>query len=407
MIRTKHRFGTLSLESASGVLWFLLILLLSGSPYQTLPSLRPLMDLLRYIGGSLAALSLILHGTTRLNPQTKFFLASVVMIFSTAIGHLEITSQFYWKQFCVILIAFSVAKRYGLQKIVRSFVSAMFIISVLSIVGYILLNTTSLLDSLPHAVNVNYKEYAIGVFFNYLIDIPQRNCGIFWEPGIFATYLILALSLEIIYPSSAAKHYWRYVVFFAAIVTTTSTAGYAMFLACVFLFFVRITERSEAPLLIRFFPTLAFILALFFVLNLDTIIQASPLVNYHIFEKLLSDNLVDASRILVVPHNIQLFLREPIFGAGIKTVSDNLIPNADVSSITYMMSIFGLLGLVLPIGFFRGIFFRKEIGFYAKLTLFAIIIAILSKEPHHNMPFTWCLFFAFLEQENCPTRRST
>ncbi len=400
MIQTKRSWSTISLYKVSGFLWFLLIYLLSGNPFQTLPAFHNVFDLLKYCGGFFAIVSLVIQGGFVLNTRAKYCLACVSMIVFTALVHFEFTSSFYWKQMCIVLMAFYVAKRFGLQRIVRFFVSAMFVISIIAIVGYILLQTTSLLDSLPRVININGKEYGIGIVFNYITDFPERNCGAFWEPGIFASYLILAISMEILYPVPSQKHFLRLAVFSVALLTSTSTAGYAMYLACIFLLFVRKTEQKDSSVLVRFFPTLIFILVMIAVLNLDTIILTTSLSKSPYIAKLLSYNLADSARILVISHNLDLFFAEPVFGAGIHTVAKNIIPNADVSTITYMMSIFGLPALVLPIGFARGIFFRRDMGFYSKLTVFSIFIAILSKEPHHNMPFVWILFFAFLEQQS-------
>ena len=43
------------------------------------------------------------------------------------------------------------------------------------------------------------------VVFNYIKKIPERNCGMFWEPGLFATHLAIATVFELMTKEKAKE----------------------------------------------------------------------------------------------------------------------------------------------------------------------------------------------------------
>lgn len=74
-------------------------------------------------------------------------------------------------------------------------------ITAISLVGYYLVNYTTLLSGLPRMINSNESEYTVGYIFNYITRMPERNCGVFWEPGVFASFLCTAMLYEILFSS--------------------------------------------------------------------------------------------------------------------------------------------------------------------------------------------------------------
>ena len=70
----------------------------------------------------------------------------------------------------------------------------------------------------------------------------------------------------------------------------------------------------------------------------------TPLRNNSYFAKLLSDNVKESTRYLAIWHNLTIFFDHILFGAGVNYVNQNMLYVADTSTVTYMMSVFGLLG---------------------------------------------------------------
>lgn len=53
----------------------------------------------------------------------------------------------------------------------------------------------------------------------------QRNCGMFWEPGAFAGYIVVALYLIVVGERSQSS-WWKVLILVLADITTLSTTGY-------------------------------------------------------------------------------------------------------------------------------------------------------------------------------------
>lgn len=100
------------------------------------------------------------------------------------------------------------------------------------------------------------------IFFNYIAgfniakgDRMLRNCGPFWEPGMFAIFLNIALLINI-YINKSSLFSKKNVVFIIAIITTVSTTGFiALFIIFLSKYFL-IKEKYKfflfAPVLFAF-----------------------------------------------------------------------------------------------------------------------------------------------------------
>jgi len=85
--------------------------------------------------------------------------------------------------------------------------------------------------------------------------VDLRNCGPFWEPGMFALFLILALLINI-FVMKANLFSKKNVVFIIATITTFSTTGIiCLFLILFFRFFISLNKTKQVfyfPILIVF-----------------------------------------------------------------------------------------------------------------------------------------------------------
>lgn len=378
------------------VFWSVIVILLSGSPYQTIFSKFYIVTL------TIGLLSFFLALPTLLKPigrtQIALFTFTIMALF-TMITHLEFTRQFYFRFLCTVFIAYYLCQKFTFDQIAKVFIKIMLWVTIMSFVGYFLANNTSILNVFPKFINSNGVEYRIGFVFNYIIEIPERNCGIFWEPGIFATYLILALSFEIIRKPSQRINFIHVIIFVIGLFTVNSTAGYLLGVICILLFFVTKLGKRKigiVPSIISLFFLAMFLIVLF---NLDIIIMNSFLINNRYIAKLLTSNLENSARITVISHNLKMFMKSPLSGQGIVEISRNMITFADISTPTYILSMFGILGLSLTWYIFRGVFRQRNINVYVKLVFTGILIAIISKEPHLEILFTWILIFGLLKDK--------
>lgn len=293
---------------------------------------------------------------------------------------------------CGIIFAYGVSLTIPFNKIINVYLKLMTFTSIVALIGYSLYNTTDLLGFLPKMQNTNGKEYAIGFIFNVLTRDMDRNCGMFWEPGLFATALTIAMIFEILFKRKKISKF-RMILFILCFITANSSAGFILCFLCLSLLFLRNLRLEKSSAVKNIICIVVLICFIAVLLNLDTIIMNSPLRDNQYFVKLTSDNVKASTRYLAIWHNLVIFSKNPVFGAGVSYVNQNMQYVADTSTITHMMSIFGLLGIWYTLSWCVGILKIKNVNFLAKIVLIVITMMILNKEPHLRLIFSWCLLF--------------
>jgi lysophospholipid acyltransferase (LPLAT)-like uncharacterized protein len=105
------------------------------------------------------------------------------------------------------------------------FFNTIFFISLISLVGFIWHHLGFDIPSLYKGEN----ELKSLIFFTQNSD-GMRNAGMFWEPGVFACYIVLCLSFYIGNINELFKnHTIKLIIVLTALATTQSTTGYIVF----------------------------------------------------------------------------------------------------------------------------------------------------------------------------------
>lgn len=335
---------------------------------------------------------------SHLNDLSKFALIIfVLMLFFTGLMHYSEESSFYVRIFCIIITAFGITRLYSFEKMVNVFSWIMTIVTIIAIIGYYLLNNTSMLDGLPIMLNINDREFGIGYIFNYIVGIEERNCAMFWEPGLFATYLTVAMVFELL-NKNKKTNIFRVIIYIWGYITANSSAGFVLLFLCIVLFIIKKDVGQSG---FRFFLHIAIVVAaVVIIINFDKILNMSIFSNNEYFQKLATDNVADSSRWKAFEHNFEVFLKDPIFGAGIVNVSQNMKDIADTSTSTYLLSVFGLPAVMYTVFFIIGVFKSSKMNLLSKVVVTIMILIIINKEPHHQFVFTWCMLFYLLKNED-------
>jgi hypothetical protein len=88
-----------------------------------------------------------------------------------------------------------------------------------------------------HGILINYSTLSL-IFYTDLINVVDsslyRNCGLFWEPGAFAGYLLIALIFSVI-KEGELKFNSNNIFLMFTLTTTFSTAGYVLLMALLIL----------------------------------------------------------------------------------------------------------------------------------------------------------------------------
>ncbi|WP_278243554.1 hypothetical protein [Catenibacterium mitsuokai] len=391
MIRNKKIVIRKSLLIA--LFWAIFVYLFSGSPYTTINTDLSMLTVLI----AFAILPIMLFFRREKNGKLLLALLLIsIMILISMISHSEFYSRAYWRLLAVVIIVSYLIEKYGFRNIVKVYLDIMFFVSIISLIGYLLLNFTSLLNNLPSVTNINGVEYGVGIIFNYIKALPERNCGIFWEPGIFASYLALAIAFESIINSNSIS-WFRVLVFVVSIITTTSSAGYVLLIFSLGIVLLRGSKLSGYKKMLAIIVVIGIAIVAF---NIDNIILNTSLAQNKYLIKLTSDRMNQSSRITSIYHNLSIFRKRVLFGAGINSVLNQMSSWADISTSTYMLSIFGVMGSLYTLFIIYGIFSQKNINIFVKLFFFFILISIVNKEPHINIMFTWIIILGMLSDKN-------
>lgn len=377
-------------------LLFALVLLWSGSPYQTI---YPIIEKLQLPIAVIFAVLFV--NKYKKKYKCSFYSLSVIvfflMIFLTWITHINESLTPYIEIAGFIFIAYFITQIFSFKTVIDVYLKVLTLVATVSLFGHFLLNNTDLLNNLPKLTNVNGKAYGIGIIFNYLVEFPRRNCGIFWEPGIYASFLAIAIIFELCFKKSSVN-WFRIILFFVTIITSSSSAGFVLFGFCIMLLITNLFKQKK-NIFVNIFGVIALIVLAVLLINLETIILNNPTLSNNIYVmKLLPENAMNNARYLGLLHNIELFMESPISGCGFYTVIKRMAHVADISTSTYLMSIFGILGLFYTVCWFVGIFRQKHLSIYSRIVIFMSFMVILNKETHIMIILTWIIMFGLLKE---------
>ena len=368
---------TISKHQLKGAIWASILILFSGHALQ---SVYEYFNFLLIIIATLGFFFLFPDlMKKRSDLLQRAFIIFIVMVALTAIKDLGRGIGSYIIFASVIIIAMWIVKIFSFDEVRDAFLSVMTFTTCVALVGYFLVNNTEFLSFLPTVTNANGVEYGMGIVFNYIKTVPERNCGMFWEPGIFATFLAVSIVFEVLLKRTKANIF-HVVLFSIGIITANSAAGFALLPFCLLLF---LSKSKKDKWLYYFGAGIAAFLVLLLpivLLNLDSIIQNSFLGDNEYIQKLLTENLKEQSRLRAITHNISVFLDNPFLGAGIRGAEGQIAHVSDTSTSTYLMSVYGILGASYTIFWIIGVFRQKNLNLITKLLVLLIFFIIVNNK---------------------------
>lgn len=375
------------------IICFLIFYILSGSPYMTVYSnIRNII----YLGILLlvSSLNLRIRNKAEIENETILILACLTCFI---IGLIHNEAIMPYISLCAIFVfSYLFSKACSMKYFIKIFQEIFIRISIIDLCFYFVLQYVGQFSGFPEIINSNGVVYKIGIIFNYMKNVPIRNCGIFWEPGLYATAIIISLLFEYIFVEKMS--YFRIVVLHICMFTTFSSAGIVLLLICDLLLLKEVLykfiEKRIAIVVLGMFLGVLVIL----MLNSDSILIALGLNNHEFYYKLMSSNTKNSSRVLAISHNIELFRTNPFFGVGIVKSYANTHLVEDTSTTTFMMSEIGIIGIIPTIGIIYSVF-KQHISYIEKIIIVSILLIIINKEPHMNLVLIWTLMFYMINEK--------
>ncbi len=329
-----------------------------------------------------------------------------VLIGLSATGSLFINSEgkyfisyFYFG--ILVITGFLLCRTISFQRFRKIFCDLMFGLSIISILLFVIFVCINKAIGVPFE-NGNNNVLLNSFFINSQNLFYNRIQSIFWEPGVFASYLLIALSFELLIDGKLKISHL--LIFVIALILTFSTAGYLLLLLIVVPFFIEKIKNRAVRLTgqILFFPILLISAVLIFVFAKD-LANILPSV----FSKVAKQTNSFTTRLLSPKINFEMFLSKPLFGWGIhgsnakyleiasSTEYLNLI-DAQTSTTVGLLARFGVLGSIYTIMAIVGIVFWKKSQPLSLVAFVVLFLAIINKEPHGNMLVSWAIPFYFM-----------
>lgn len=303
--------------------------------------------------------------------------------------------------FIVILIFTS---QICLNQFIYTYIYVIKILCIISLVGYVAFL------AIPSLHNYFVTTNNVGAHYSNLILYVDtiknnRNYGMFWEPGAFATFINLALLFEVMKEQFNVKNI---LIFSVTLITTYSTTGYIGFIFIMILIYTKKNLDKNYKILLVL-CTMAVILAIYFNPKLNALLFGSSLSNGQstVFGKIFSfynktNNTVMTSadvRYNSIFEVLKAFFEKPLIGYGYKGLSERVYSFTGGMNTCTVINWFATYGVIYGcIATWGMILFAKKLGStsLAKIVIFiAIFIITMSENYVQNAFFVILILYGF------------
>ena len=239
----------------------------------------------------------------------------------------------------------------------------------------------------------NTRCYFWGLSFTYVPGkyYIARNLGIFWEPGAFQTYIILALTHELF----AGRSWLPRTVYTVTLLTTLSTTGIVCLLLIWIIYVFSTGNRRDGILL--FILLLCIFLLLYF--RWDFLPKS---IRFNLVEKIQSvfygntrDYITVTTRLNSIKYGIELLLQNPLGGIGrgletLKSAAGNNIVSC--TPVNWMLQYGIVFGSIAFVGIYRFLY-KISNSTLIRMGLFSVILISVSTEAFNISPTFFFLVF--------------
>lgn len=309
----------------------------------------------------------------------------------------------------LILCGFLIAQAVPFSVFINWFSVVMAVLALIAFGAWFLFIALELPLVGGEVTNFNGAVYSNGVVYFFLVGWDgapiDRSMGPFWEPGLFASFLVLAIILEISYRRNTTRA-WVIVSLILGIFIAQSTAGFLLVIPALALFLFK--RRSAITRAIAFVISLLVVIAFS---QLESIIRQLVALDSETFGKLETEALQSSSRANIFDLNLRIFGESPLIGWGFAGADQEVVSDmagvgvaAQTSTSTYFLAALGVIGLLYTLGWFA-ILLDTNMSISERIIILTCILIILNKEPHSAILVTFVLFFYVLSRVDTSGRR--
>lgn len=353
--------------------------------------------------------AIILIGGLRINSNLILVTISllVLMLFTTLIQGEEFIAYFK-TAFSILVAGFFVANT-SFERFSISYVKVIKFLSLVSLIGYGLhLIVPSVFDRfiVQNTSGASYSNYVLYVQWVSSGQNAFRNWGFAWEPGAFATFVCLAMLLDVfvLKKKIKLKTILPYVI---TVITTFSTTGIIAML-CLCLFITSNDETiSRGTKRVVIFTLMLLITFMFAFSNL--LLENSNSAFGKIINFLNADdrsNLGSTSiRYFSITKVLSAFFRSPIYGWGYEGLIEQTREFTLGMNTCTFINWFAVYGIVFGFIMLNGIILFTKFMSERKLYRFIIVIFLFGitmteNYVHCPMIFVLVLYGYFISNTN-------
>lgn len=286
----------------------------------------------------------------------------------------------------------------------RKYVSVVYFLSCLSLIFYIPVQLGIDLAGIlsPIKITLNNPEVIDIVIHNFHVpDERYRNCGMFWEPGAFAGYLILALFFLVCGDQRKAVLSKQGLVLIASLLSTQSTTGYLAFIVLAMFYAYNAGWVKSITIKLVVFPLMLVGFASIALVFFSQVSFLGEKINQQIES---ASSYEDASRINRFGnflYDLEWIAKRPVLGWS-ATPETRFSVNQEVAELisvqgnglTGFTVKFGLAGLLIFIILFAYATQRMTGSLSASLLGVVIVCVLLNGEQFLGFPVFLSLMFA-------------
>lgn len=306
--------------------------------------------------------------------------------------------QSYIANFSFFLMSFFISRKVNYHLFTRLYINVVFAIAIISLICFWQKDILLILPSIELDNGV-YKFYFI---YNQLQSVVTRNCGIFWEPGMYQGFLAMAVLFIQDKEKLNKADVVKLIVLYTTIITTYSTTGYGVMILLIAMHIIRKVERKQLKFLLFIFGIFIALLIIFFgqyiVLNL---IDFFPDI---VTEKIINRETSFLTRQNSIIYDLIVSYNNPL-GVGVTHLDEflreigrarGLLLDANTNTIGKAFVYFGVLGGVAYTYIWISGIFRRNNGIISNIILLIIVMLIINTEPHlYTLFFNTIAFYWF------------
>jgi len=271
-------------------------------------------------------LTLLLIVTQRINITRNFIVITLVLLMFNMIAlikYQEFYPRFlliYWFSFLYAYVTIKIIKNDIFEVIERVIYTwSVYIILPIYLISLIQPDAVmSFLKALPlsNDSNIVYKSRIYSVIYCYMTEVPYRNSGFGWEPGIYSSLLGLGMLINLL--RNEFKLNLRFWLLTIVMFTTFSTTGYIIFaLLIIWVFMNRFLKKSYGifvlPVLVAilFFMVRSEVIAWKFEFSIN---EAKKVEREFKAAKKDKDSFVHLQRVASLMVTLKDIKENPVFG---------------------------------------------------------------------------------------------